>query len=79
MSALALMLAEPTEQAPAAGVPLSVCQLPGLLALSLSANSLTEKLLPDTLSCLTSLTELWLNQNNFDQLPRCTRTSARDR
>ena len=70
------MLADPTKQAPAAGLPLSVCQLPGLLALSLSANSLTEKLLPDTLSNLTSLTELWLNQNNFDQLPRCARASS---
>jgi len=51
-------------------VPLTVCELPGLLALSLSANSLTEKTLPERLSSLTTLTELWLNKNNFDQLPR---------
>ncbi len=56
--------------APAAGVPLSVCELPNLLALSLSANSLNAKLLPQKLSHLTNLTELWLNINNFDNLPR---------
>jgi len=56
--------------ASAAGVPETVCVLPNLLALSLAANSLNEKLLPEKLSCLTNLTELWLNKNNFDMLPR---------
>ena len=56
--------------ASAAGVPETLCELPNLLALSLAANSLNEKLLPEKLSRLTNLTELWLNLNNFDQLPR---------
>ena len=54
----------------AGGVPETVCMLPNLEALSLAGNSLTEKLLPERIKELTSLTELWLQKNNFDQLPR---------